>query len=247
LYCFASLPSALWLNILTSCREFLELCQAVRPASFETAPDFHHRFFDDMFHGKTLQRLETFARSTGLSLDDEWTFNGRPVPSLRGMADRMLSAIKPSTKNDICIWHGDFHFANILYDFRSQRVKVVDPRGMLSDGTITMFGDARYDISKLVHSVVGMYDSVLAGRYILDYDRGYRIDLRFHPDEQRDRLISDFRSFRIGSYACCDAQMIAMTSLLFLTMLPLHANDPERQFALLANGIRLAAMAEDLG
>jgi hypothetical protein len=41
--------------------------------------------------------------------------------------------------------------------------------------------------------------------------------------------------------------MIAMTSLLFLTMLPLHANDPERQFALLANGIRLAAMAEDLG
>jgi hypothetical protein len=79
----------------------------------------------------------------------------------------MLAAIKPSTKDDICIWHGDFHFANILFDFRSQRVKVVDPRGMLSDGTITMFGDARYDISKLVHSVVGMYDSVLAGRYIL--------------------------------------------------------------------------------
>jgi hypothetical protein len=247
LYCFASLPSSLWLNILTNCREFLELCQAVRPAAFETAPDFHHRFFDDMFHGKTLQRLETFARGTGLSLDEEWTFNGRPVPSLRATADRMLAAIKPSTKDDICIWHGDFHFANILFDFRSQRVKVVDPRGMLSDGTITMFGDARYDISKLVHSVVGMYDFVLAGRYLLDYDRGYRIDLHFHPDEQRDRLISDFRSFRIGSYACCDAQMIAMTSLLFLTMLPLHANNPERQVALLANGIRLAAMAEELG
>jgi hypothetical protein len=155
----------------------------------------------------------------------------------------MIALIRPSTSDDICIWHGDFHFANIFFDFRSQRVRVVDPRGMLSDGTITMFGDARYDISKLVHSVVGMYDFIMAGRYTLGYNGGYSIELDFRRDAERSKLVEEFGRLKIGRYACVDSQMIAMVALLFLTMLPLHANNPERQFALLANGLRLADMA----
>ena len=243
LYCFASLPSPLWLNILSSCKEFLELCQAVRPAAFEITPNYHHRFFEDMFLGKTMQRLETFSRATDLSLEREWTFNSARTSSLRAVADDMIALIRPSTSDDICIWHGDFHFANIFFDFRSQRVRVVDPRGMLSDGTITMFGDARYDISKLVHSVVGMYDFIMAGRYTLGYNGGYSIELDFRRDAERSKLVEEFGRLKIGRYACVDSQMIAMVALLFLTMLPLHANNPERQFALLANGLRLADMA----
>ena len=246
LYTFASLPSRLWLNIIASCKNFLETCQAERPRPFETTPDYPARFFRDMFVGKTMRRLGTFAESADLLLDREWQLNGQRLPTILKTVENMVALIRPSAASDICIWHGDFHFANIFFDFRSQRVRVVDPRGMLPDGTVTMFGDARYDIAKLTHSVVGMYDFLMAGRYVLDRRGGYNIRLEFQPDAERDRFIREFSAYRIGPYACGGAEMTAMVALLFLSMLPLHDNDPDRQFALLANGLRLSSLAEQL-
>ncbi len=244
LYSFARLPPQLWVNILSSCKMFLELCQSVHPETFETKLDFPQRFFDDMIVGKTFQRLQTFADAKALSLDEPWTFNGSPMSSLAETATRMIALVRPSRAEDICVWHGDFHFANIFFDFRSQRVRVVDPRGMLSDGTLTMFGDARYDISKLTHSVVGLYDDIMAGRCNLFYAGRYTIGLDFALDADREAMIRDYLGLKIGNYACGDASMLAMVALLFLSMLPLHANNEKRQFTLLANGLRLARMAE---
>ena len=246
LYCFARLPPLIWATILSSCREFLGLCQTIKPEPFETTPDFHNRFHDDMLIGKSLARLETFASSSGLSLDRPWTFNGSPMPSLAATAQRMIGLVRRPAPDDICLWHGDFHFANIFFDFRSQRVRVVDPRGMLSDGTLSMFGDARYDIAKLTHSVVGRYDDVVAGRYTLDYDGGYSIELGFDDDDERQSLIDEYLVCMIGRYSPATAETMAITSLLFLSMLPLHDNNPERQMTLLANGLRLARFAETL-
>ena len=247
LYCFASLPSGMWVDILASCKDFLELCQAVKPEAFETPSDYHQRFFDDMLVSKTYQRLETFARSTGLSLDEPWRFGSRPMKSLSRVAEDLIATIRPTTPGDICMWHGDFHFANIFFDFRSQRVKVVDPRGMLSDGTITMFGDARYDIAKLTHSIIGMYDYLVADRFKLDYAGDYAINIDFGTDPERDGFVRHYSEMSIGPYACGDARMVAMVALLFLSMLPLHDNDKTRQLAMLANGLRLAQLVEQLG
>lgn len=246
LYCFANLPSGLWFNIIASCKRFLELCQDTRPDTFEIPPDFHARFFDDMLVQKTLGRLETFARSARLSLDEPWSLDSAPMPSLSRVVQNLLRLVRPSAAGDICMWHGDFHFANIFFDFRSQRVRVVDPRGMLSDGTPTMFGDARYDIGKLTHSVVGLYDDLIAGRYALAYDGRHALGLELHVDAERDALIRDYRELRIGSYRCGDAETTAMAALLFLSMLPIHDDDRQLQFALLANGLRLARDAEAL-
>ena len=243
LYCFGRLPTHLWVDILTSCREFLELCQETRPDSFEIGTDYPKRFFTDMIVGKTFGRLRTFANSAGLSLDEPWSFGNEQMPSLNRLAEALIGLIRPTGPGDICTWHGDFHFANIFYDFRSQRVRVVDPRGMLSDGTLTMFGDARYDVAKLSHSVVGMYDLLIAGRYALTYDGGYAIDLAFESDPEREGFLAEYARIRIGGYSCADPEITAMASLLFLSMLPLHANNKERQFAMLANGLRLALLA----
>ena len=243
LYCFAYLPARMWLDILASCTEFLELCQDVRPEPYEITADHHRHFFDDMIVGKTFRRLESFSEATGLSLQEPWRFAGAPVPPLQAVAEALIAAIRPSATEDICMWHGDFHFANIFFDFRSQRVKVVDPRGMLSDGTMTMFGDARYDIAKLTHSIVGMYDDLIAGRYRLDHDGRYGVDLNFRRDRERDAFVKEYGSLRIGRYGCCESEGLALVALLFLSMLPLHDNDRQRQFAMLANGLRLATLS----
>jgi hypothetical protein len=43
------------------------------------------------------------------------------------------------------------------------------------------------------------------------------------------------------------AEVMAVTTTLFLSMLPLHADKPKRQWALLANGLRLFLDLEQAG
>jgi streptomycin 6-kinase len=57
--------------------------------------------------------------------------------------------VRPTRPEDIRFWHGDYHYGNLFFDARKRRVLCVDPRGRLDDGTITSFGDRRYDVAKL--------------------------------------------------------------------------------------------------
>ena len=74
--------------------------------------------------------------------------------------------------------HGDFCFSNILYDFKSQSIKVIDPRGLSGDGKEqSIYGDLRYDVAKLAHSVIGKYDFIIAGRF--SYSEESQHDMNF--------------------------------------------------------------------
>ena len=63
-----------------------------------------------------------------------------------------------------CHWsliHGDFHFGNILFDFGSGHVKLIDPRGEFGKSgnadSIGCYGDAHYDLAKFLHGFHGGY------------------------------------------------------------------------------------------
>ncbi|WP_282758830.1 phosphotransferase [Komagataeibacter saccharivorans] len=243
LFCFGRLPGHTWELILGNCMDFLGKMQSIRPKAFEIGDNYPAIFFNDMIQGKTGKRLETFARDNDISLTKEWRYNGKAAPSLQALGEELIAAIPPTTQEDITMWHGDFHFGNIFYNFRSNRVNVVDPRGMLSNGTLTMFGDARYDISKLGHSIFGFYDFLIADRFDLQ-SSDYNLDLSFGSDPAREHLLNLYKNTRVGKYACMDRSAIAMTALLFLSMLPLHTTNKKRQKAILANAFRLKEMME---
>jgi hypothetical protein len=244
LYGFGQLPRSNWTTILGSCQMFLQLMQSSQPPAHRIPADYAALFYSDMIGNKTRARATDFARERSLCMDREWTFNGSPYLSLNGLVERLTAMIRPTERDDIALWHGDFHFGNIFYDFRSRKVRVVDPRGLLPNGMLTIYGDARYDISKLGHSVYGLYDFLIADRYILHYDGGYGIDLDFGENLDRDDIIEAYSAMKIGRYATADQEAIAMVALLFLSMLPLHAKDETRQTALLGNAMRLTMMAE---
>lgn len=242
LYGFARLPRSAWNTILESCRDFLHLMQSIVPRPHEVPVHYPALFHDDMIGAKTRARVLNFAVQRGFALDARWTFNGAAVGSLSETVERLSAMVRPTAHDDITLWHGDFHFGNIFYDFRSRRVRVVDPRGMLPNGMLTIYGDARYDIAKLGHSVFGLYDLLVAGRYDLTHD-GYDITLAFDDDPERAAIIARYETMTIGRYATADREAIAMVALLFLSMLPLHASDERRQTALFGNALRLAALA----
>lgn len=247
LYCFTALPRSAWIAMLAGCRDLLETMQAIAPFAHCVPPEFPNLFFADMVAAKTRERLDCFAAMRGLSTDRAWHFNGRPLPSLDTVVDTLIAMVEPTRPEDVGVWHGDFHFGNIFYDFRSRKVRVVDPRGQLSNGTLTMYGDTRYDLAKLGHSILGRYDLLIADRYHLNYDGGYNVALDFGTDGAGPPEIETlYAEMTIGRYPTADRKAVALIALLFLSMLPLHASNPKRQIALLANGLRLSEQAAAL-
>jgi hypothetical protein len=189
---------------------------------------------------KTAGRLDTFARAACFDLDAPLTFAGRPLPSLARIRDDAALLVEDATPDDIGLLHGDFCFSNIFLDARSAQLKMIDPRGRDFSGTVTPWGDVRYDLAKLMHSVWGRYDFIVAGRFSLDRPDAVSFDLRF-PETSTgwDQLQACFFDLEIAGYDPSSYSLRAMTIQLFLSMLPLHADSQPRQWAFLANALRL--------
>jgi len=106
-------------------------------------------------------------------------------------------------------------------------------------GKQTVYGDIRYDMAKIAHSVYGLYDFIISGIVRADMSQDYKID--FNPVlTSRISMVQDvFARLSVGGVHLRSRQIQAITILLFLSMLPLHAEDERRQNTLLANAFRL--------
>lgn len=137
----------------------------------------------------------------------------------------------------LSIVHGDYCFSNILYDLNSDCVKLIDPRGYLLDKKKpTPFGDPNYDFAKLMHSVHGLYDYIVAGKYSLIAVDANRFSFKIGRNVPLGllTLLRDASpNMQVYAYRCL------LEVLLFLTMIPLHWEDPQRQLAFYLRAIQL--------
>lgn len=232
LFVFGALGEATWRQIVASCFDFMEAC-ATRTSDAESSPALQALTID-----KTAGRLDAFFQATGIAADREWRYRGRAMPSLHRVAEMTADAISLDDHSLSGIMHGDLCFTNIFYDFRTCRIRVIDPRGLIG-GQAGIMGDARYDMAKLNHSIHGAYDFILADRYrCTGFDDG-NLDLVFPADSSFDTVNAVAREFSLRDRRLGDAENMAITIHLFLSMLPLHADNPRRQRAFVANALRL--------
>jgi hypothetical protein len=96
-------------------------------------------------------------------------------------------------------------------------------------------------LGKLSHSIIGLYDHIITGAFTLNYE--YRNDLcvfnfEVFTDERVRNIQAAFldHEFLPGLKPM---QVMPMTILLFISLLPMHADSPSRQAAFLANALRL--------
>jgi hypothetical protein len=230
LFVFGAVGRKAWLRILDSCESFLRLCSA------------HHgegsgdEALAVLAVDKTLDRLEAFARS-GFDIERALSFEGRPCPSLRRMAELLGEAVDLSSGRAECVMHGDFCFSNILYSARVRRIKVIDPRGSIG-GPPSLWGDVRYDLAKLAHSIIGRYDQIVAGRCRVRQSGG-DYEMVFEPLPAQAWLEGALADFSVAGLSGASAEVRAIMTGLFLSAPPLHAERPDRQQAFVANALRL--------
>jgi hypothetical protein len=233
LFVFGRLPVSVWRSIFDACSSFLEAAGA------HSSPGADPTGARALFLDKTLERIDQFAHDRGVDPDVEWTLDNRRTPSMRRIAAELSETIGPTPEGMSAIVHGDFCFSNIFFDFRTQRVKLIDPRGLDPVGRRSLFGDVRYETGKLHHSVVGLYDYIVAGQFKVRRPGTYALELQLPISPNVEAVQRLFEKTRFGGRSLQATSADAVSVLLFLSMLPLHADDESRQWAMLANAFRL--------
>ena len=160
------------------------------------------------------------------------------MPSL---SDITKFCISKSKKNRVlpAVIHGDLCLSNILFNSRINSIKVIDPRGT-SFNNLTIYGDQNYDLAKLTHSIVGMYDHIISGQYTLLNFNLKSMEIKFETNERVKNIQNLFINKIIGYKKFKD--ILPQVILLFINMLPLHKEKKDIQKAIFANCLRLYSL-----
>ncbi|MEZ9740403.1 capsular biosynthesis protein [Vibrio splendidus] len=232
LFVFSKLPSHVWKKILHSCVEFLMECN-----KYTGTMENSGNSLNALFSEKTELRLFDYCKANSIKLEQEWSFNKNTEVSLKRLLEDSAKYL-PSSELQDTLLHGDFCFSNILYDFRAGKIKTIDPRGLTPNGHQTIYGDLRYDLAKLSHSILGLYDWIIAGYYKIEIN-GKNISFEIEEDNQYKETQQLFLKIIEDNFLLTAKNLYAMQIQLFLSMLPLHADNENRQNALFANAFRL--------
>ena len=192
-----------------------------------------------MYLEKTRQRLESLDGPSELlvliSHNGTISINGREVENLSLLWTRLEVEIEHLSAAALgTVIHGDLCLSNILYDLRSRICKLIDPRGSFGDSGI--YGDPRYDVAKLYHSVYGLYDFITNDLFKISLDgRHVSFDIRSSARHQQIRE----RFERVFFQDFDRREVLLITALLFASMPALHYDAPQRQCAMYVRALQL--------
>ncbi|WP_341938852.1 hypothetical protein [Marinimicrobium sp. C2-29] len=221
LFVFGRHSVGAWKQIFASAKDVLDDFRATT-SQVDATVDIQS--FDQLYLKKTLSRLNDNKQKMVLDIDE-----------LIAMAHQSSHYISNPKYAHCSIVHGDFCFSNLLFDSRTQSLKLIDPRGLDGQRNFTLLGDQRYDLAKFFHSVVGCYDLIIAGRYSFQNE-----SIQFYDVERLDLIEEAFDEvFCQNDALVCKQELLAINVHLFLSMLPLHSDRPDRQRAMVLNAKRL--------
>lgn len=184
-----------------------------------------------LYLDKTIERIDELKKQKiywqQLFQEDKLSINGTPHYSIHYLKDQIIAyAEKISKKAPQTVIHGDYCFSNILFDSSNYMFKLIDPRGRLN-AEATVYGDPRYDIAKLRHSVCGLYDFIVQGLFKLS-EKQKNFEYKIFSMREYAVLEPIFDKLAaINGYNPQDIKFIE--GLLFLSMIPLHKDNLNKQ------------------
>jgi hypothetical protein len=246
LFLHGDVSAGVWDQILEALAHVLEAFAAYRLVPSES--DALRDAMREMYSVKTRDRLAQLGADAAFEpfLQEQVRINGLTVaglPVVLAQLDTTAERIGLYHAPHFSLIHGDLCLSNILYDRRHGIVRLIDPRGGF--GRFDLYGDPRYDLAKLSHSVLGHYDFIVNGQFSCTAS-GNDVVLRIHDEPSHRVLRARFVERLLGRDAAHLRQVRLVEALLFLSMIPLHADRPAAQRAFLARGLTLfAAMSRD--
>jgi hypothetical protein len=233
LFMAATLPPEAWLRIVNRLRHILAE-MACHPGQRSGAAEMAGAMYAD----KTRDRLLEFVRGNPRSAAYHVLLAGRRVDLMTVLTqlDRFVDQAGLLNIDRPCAVHGDFCFSNILLAVDGSAIKMIDPRGEF--GRPGIDGDPRYDLAKLAHSFSGGYDFIVADRFSVKVEDDGELSFKSGMKSCHAQIAKIFSNVLLSDPLLAQ-QVKVIEALLFLSMLPLHADQPKRQLAMLATGLTL--------
>lgn len=195
IYLFDSNDLNLWSEII---RHLLDVVQTFISSTKRYSP------LSEEFFKTVLKRTEERLSSVGKHFPD-------------GFVDRYEEQFR-SPGHSLHFYHGDLCFSNVFYDISTKRIKLIDPRG-------EYYGSYKYDLAKLTHSFLGLYDLVDSEMYFITKEN----KIRLYSKNKKDLALFWLRMLETTFGNRITEQVLTLTSSLFFSMIPLHYHNKINQ------------------
>ncbi len=133
-------------------------------------------------------------------------------------------------RHELVIGHGDPCFANALYNKSTKTLKFIDPKGAIEEKDL--WTNAYYDVAKLSHSVCGRYDFFNNALFDIKIDSDFTYNLEIPFDNSK--YIKIFKR-KVEENGFDYLTVRIYEASLFLSMLPLHIDNPHKVFGFILN------------
>ena len=205
--------------------------------------NFDYDAHEDVYITKTNNRIEELKSQNPLwekiMSQNFITINGKAYKNMPLIIDEIFDIVRENILTDCRdnwqIIHGDLFFGNMIYDINSNTLKVIDPRGNF--GKDGIYGDIRYDIAKLYHSIYGKYDFIVNDLYSLQYNN-HDFNYIIYDSKRHEDIIKTFDKY-IENNGFYKNDIFAITSLLFMSMIPLHKENLNNQIMMYLTAIQM--------
>lgn len=175
-----------------------------------------------------LKRLEKFKKiDTLLEVSDDTKIDAL-VDKYFDLKNKIEA--KVNYQNKLVIGHGDPCFANALYNKSTKTLKFIDPKGSLTEEGL--WTNPYYDVAKLSHSVCGRYDFFNNALFDIkiDTDLIYNLEIPF----DNSKYIEIFKR-KVEENGFDYLSVRIYEASLFISMLPLHIDNPHKVFGFILN------------
>jgi hypothetical protein len=216
---FSELPVWHWNKIIMSALDVLEKFKG---------PKFKDLSSEKLKNFVLIKTTERMKLKSSYPFDPDRNFlmdTGFSV-SLNEILEYCYEFWPPNIKTSEGFCHGDFCFSNILFDARSNQIKLIDPRGLNESGEIDTNGFIAYDVAKFTHSYVYLYDKVISGRFSTSFNGG-QLSSNYARLPNSECAIF-WREIK-ARFCLSETEVKFLVLNLFLSMIPLHLDDQERQ------------------
>ncbi|MFW6008487.1 MAG: sugar phosphate nucleotidyltransferase [archaeon] len=188
----------------------------------------------EMLNNKTQKRIDILINQNNIWKEilnyESIRINGKLYKNYPLLIDQIFNYVNQNIiPNSASFWqviHGDLFFGNMLYDANSDTLKIIDPRGNF--GLDGIYGDIRYDIAKLNHSILGKYDFIVNSLYAITREENNNFEYILYDCDDHMKVDKLFIKYLINNNFNYE-DILVITGLLFLSMIPLHSENINNQ------------------
>lgn len=192
-----------------------------------------------LYQAKVYERIEELKRHEKYYLLSAYIENGTrfdTIDSILSYYEKAFQSVRKLlfSKEEAVIGHGDLCFSNILYNKETQTLKFIDVKGALKEEEL--WTNPYYDLAKLSHSICGRYDFFNNDMYEIRMNPDLKLELNLDFDNRE--FVDSFK--RHLKNINVDYTLVrVLEASLFLSMLPLHMDNPRKVFGFLLNAINI--------